>query len=307
MDGGQVLGGGVVVLVAVVLWLVYLLPTWINRSRYDAAERNAVRLGRALRVLAETTETPEEVRVELTARQAHLQSKLARRAQAEEERLQREREKIAAQEERLERERERQELERRRREVRAAQRALNAGRRLARARRIVRLSALTGVVAGVALTVWGAIAFTAGPWLLLAGIGLVVTGVALLNRMARVARRVRVARPAAAPVAARREGGTLLEPEDRGWTPRTLPAPLVATAGSRAAGEVAAQAAREALLQAAREEAMRTRVEEQIPAPVPLTAARAASEDSRYARMGYVDDAEIENHVRELLARRAAG
>ncbi|OCG72788.1 hypothetical protein [Microbacterium sediminis] len=303
MDGGQVLGGGVVMLVAVVLWLVYLLPTWINRSRYDAAERNAVRLGRALRVLAETTESPAEVRVELTARQAHLQQKLARRAQAEVERLQREREKIAAQEQRLERDRERQELERRRREVRAAQRALNAGRRMARARRIVRLSALAAVVSGIGLTVWGTLAFAAGPGMLLGGVGLSVLGIVVLNRMAHVARRVRAPRPVPAPVVARRESSPLINPEDRGWTPRTLPAPLVATAGSRAAGEVAAQSAREALLQAAREEALRTRVEERTPAPVPLTAA----EESRYARMGYVDDAEIESHVRELLARRAAG
>ena len=69
MDG-QVLGGGVIVLVAVLLWLVYLLPSWHSRRQYDAAERNAVRLNQALRVLAETSETPEEVRVELSARTA---------------------------------------------------------------------------------------------------------------------------------------------------------------------------------------------------------------------------------------------
>ena len=45
--GGQVLGGGVIVLVAVLLWLVYLLPTWHSRRQFDAAERNAVRLNQA--------------------------------------------------------------------------------------------------------------------------------------------------------------------------------------------------------------------------------------------------------------------
>jgi hypothetical protein len=35
--------------------------------------------------------------------------------------------------------------------------------------------------------------------------------------------------------------------------------------------------------------------------------ARAAAAESDYARMGYVDDAEIEAHVRQLLTRRAAG
>src|SRR5699024_154978 len=85
--GGQVLGGGVIVLVAVLLWLVYLLPSWQSKMRYNAAERNAVRLGQALRVLAETSEAPEEVHVELTARQTHAQQKLARRVQADQERL----------------------------------------------------------------------------------------------------------------------------------------------------------------------------------------------------------------------------
>ena len=64
MDG-QVLGGGVIVAVSVLLWLVYLVPSWYERRQYDAAERNAVRLNQALRVLAETSETPDEVRLEL--------------------------------------------------------------------------------------------------------------------------------------------------------------------------------------------------------------------------------------------------
>ncbi|HEY9309205.1 MAG TPA: large exoprotein, partial [Microbacterium sp.] len=83
--GGQVWGGGVIVLVAVGLWLVYLLPTWHSRRQFDAAERNAVRLNQALRVLAETSETPEEVRLELNARTAAAQQRLAKRALAERE------------------------------------------------------------------------------------------------------------------------------------------------------------------------------------------------------------------------------
>jgi len=43
MDG-PVLSGGVIVLVAVLLWMLYLLPSWRGRFQYDAAERNAVRL-----------------------------------------------------------------------------------------------------------------------------------------------------------------------------------------------------------------------------------------------------------------------
>ncbi|HBS74340.1 MAG TPA: large exoprotein, partial [Microbacterium sp.] len=83
--GGQVLGGGVIVLVAVLLWLVYLLPSWNSRRQFDAAERNAVRLNQALRVLAETSETPREVRLELNARTAAAQQRLARQATQERE------------------------------------------------------------------------------------------------------------------------------------------------------------------------------------------------------------------------------
>ncbi len=81
--GGQVLSGGVIVFVAVALWLVYLLPSWQSRHRFTSAERNAVRLNQALRVLAETAETPREVHLELTARTAHQQHKLARQVQAQ--------------------------------------------------------------------------------------------------------------------------------------------------------------------------------------------------------------------------------
>ena len=77
MDG-PVLSGGVIVLVAVLLWMLYLLPSWRGRFQYDAAERNAVRLNQALRVLAETSETPGEVRLELNARTALAQQKLAK-------------------------------------------------------------------------------------------------------------------------------------------------------------------------------------------------------------------------------------
>ncbi|MDQ2669572.1 MAG: large exoprotein, partial [Gemmatimonadota bacterium] len=83
--GGQVLGGGVIVLVAVLLWLVYLLPSWHSRHQFNAAERNAVRLNQALRILAETSETPQEVRLELSARTALAQQRLAKRAAAERE------------------------------------------------------------------------------------------------------------------------------------------------------------------------------------------------------------------------------
>ncbi|RBO71458.1 hypothetical protein DSP71_16530, partial [Microbacterium sp. H6] len=133
MDG-PVLSGGVIVLVAVLLWMLYLLPSWRGRFQYNAAERNAVRLNQALRVLAETSETPGEVRVELNARTALAQQKLAKRVQSERE---------AAALEAL-----RQEL--------AATRADPVIRR-ARARRRVRILATSSLLAGLivaGLGVW---------------------------------------------------------------------------------------------------------------------------------------------------------
>ena len=170
--GGQVLGGGVIVLVAVLLWLVCLLPSWNSRRQFDAAERNAVRLNQALRVLAETSETPKEVRLELTARTAAAQQKLARRAAAE-------REQAALERHRLE-------LEQARRE-RAAARALPEARRRRARRRARAVFTVTGLAA-VAVAAAGAWSAVGGgsPLLLWAG-GVVASACALLlHRMWRV-------------------------------------------------------------------------------------------------------------------------
>ncbi|BDZ63634.1 hypothetical protein [Agromyces mangrovi Wang et al. 2018] len=40
------------------LWIAYLLPSWVRRGQYLATERNTVRLQQTLRILAETSETP---------------------------------------------------------------------------------------------------------------------------------------------------------------------------------------------------------------------------------------------------------
>lgn len=282
MDG-PVLSGGVIVLVAVLLWMLYLLPSWRGRFQYNASERNAVRLNQALRVLAETSETPGEVRFELNARTALAQQKLAKRVQSE---------------------REAAELETLREEL-AATRADPVIRR-ARARRRVRVVATTTLLLGLAATgfgVWQLLATGASALLWVGGAMILVAGVAL-QRMAAVAARVaRATHVVAAPVVAR----VAPELHDQGratWTPRPLPEPLVSVAGSRAQAAQAQLEAQEQRRKAARVAALRERAEQMAPeAPVALPAASA----SPYARMGFVDDAEIESHVRELLSRRAAG
>ncbi|WP_449283160.1 hypothetical protein [Leucobacter sp.] len=84
MTGG-VLGGGVIFVIAALLWAAVLVPAWIRRREFRAAERNAARLQRTLRVLAETAEVPQEVHLEATARQALAHEKLLRTAQKRQE------------------------------------------------------------------------------------------------------------------------------------------------------------------------------------------------------------------------------
>lgn len=61
-------GTTVLLLVAAALWLTYLVPVWLQRSEYYATERNAARLGQTLRLLATTSEAPQELKAELRAR-----------------------------------------------------------------------------------------------------------------------------------------------------------------------------------------------------------------------------------------------
>lgn len=349
--GGQVLSGGVIVFVAVALWLVYLLPSWQSRHRFTAAERNAVRLNQALRVLAETAETPREVRLELTTRTAHQQQKLARQVQAhkaqtelaaakarlEVARLENARDLDVVKEQRaaaidlaraeraaaveVARAERAAALETTRAERAAAVERANNERaaavarpelRRARARRRFRLSVTMVALLGAIAAGVGAIQVVAGavPVLLVAGAVVVLASLVLLRRVSVVAARTGV-RPleVAAPRVAAVVQDVALVPEPRPtWTPRELPRPLVASAGSRAAAVVDEQIAREALRSAAREEAAREIAAQQAPTPIETARpAAAAAPASPYASMGYVDDSEIEDHVRQLLERRAVG
>ena len=287
MDG-PVLSGGVIVLVAVLLWVLYFLPSWRGRHQFEAAERNAVRLNRALRVLAETSETPEEVRLELTARTALAQQRLAKRVQSE---------------------REAAELEKLRQEL-AATRADPAVRQ-ARARRQTRMTATVFLVLGltaVGLGIWQFVVAGASVALWV-GAGVTVLSAVVLQRMAsvasKIARRAHQEK-AAPPVAVERVAPPLHDQGRPEWTPRSLPQPMVSVAGSRAQAARAAIEAREAAVRAARAEELQRRAAEMAP-QAPAVLAPAAETTSPYATMGFVDDEEIEAHVRQLLERRVAG
>lgn len=325
------MGGGVIVLVAVLLWLLYLLPSWHSRYQYQAAERNAVRLNQALRVLAETSETPGEVRLELNARTALAQQKLARRVQAEKESvgLEAARAELAAAKAQAAVDREVAKADRRRaaadaeaaREKARADAALARERALveasvaralpavrrARARRRVRLTAsIIGVVAVAVAGLGGYLGAIGAGWsVLAAGATVAVGSLIVLGRMNTVARRA-ASRVVATEVV--REATALqdvaLESERVEWTPRTLPRPLTASAGSRAAALLDASDAREALRHAAVEEALRERVAQSAPPSID-TARRTRAAEVAFA--GPADDERIEAHVRDLLTRRASG
>ena len=288
---GPVLSGGVIVLVAALLWLLYFLPSWRGQHQYDAAERNALRLNRALRVLAETSEAPREVQLELNARTALAQQKLAKRLQSDREQadLQRLREQLAA--------------------THADPAFLRA-----RARRRTRLVATVMFVLALAATGVGVWQLVVGgsSILLWAGGAVALLALLMLQRMAAVARRAarRSVRIVAAPAV---DDSSVRETElhDQGprtWTPRTLPEPLTSVAGSRAHAARATIDAQALAREAARAAELQRKADElaasQAPVPMP---APATAQESPYARMGYVDDAEIEAHVRRLLAERAAG
>lgn len=284
MDG-PVLSGGVIVLVAVLLWMLYLLPSWRGRYQYNASERNAVRLNQALRVLAETSETPDEVRLELNARTALAQQKLARRLQSEKE---------AAQ------------LVALRAELAAAR--ADPALRQARDRRRVRILCTVLLLVGLAVASIGVWQVAVGGAQLMIWIGgaLALVAALTLQKMAAVARRG-ARRPAAKVVAepAPRVSPPLHDQGRATWTPRSLPAPMVQVDGSLAQTARAEIDAQEQRRRAERVAELRRRAAQMAPAdPVALPAAAASSP---YAQMGFVDDAEIEQHVRQLLRDRAAG
>jgi hypothetical protein len=299
MGGGQVLGGGVIALVAVLLWLVYLLPSWHSRHRFDAAERNAVRLNQALRVLAETSETPDEVRLELSARTALAQQKLARQVQEARQEAE-----LAQARGELEQARvERMRASESERAARLSARSSPEARR-ARARRRARVAVTVTAIVAVGLALLGAweVVTTGAQLILWSSVVVALVCMGVRARMLRV--EARAAREhgmdAVVPHESVEPAATQtveeLEAQAPGWTPRELPRPLTGRAGSRAAAERDVADAREALRQAALEEAQRAEAERRRPPELRPTTVDPGA-----------DDAEIEAHVRELLRRRAAG
>jgi hypothetical protein len=328
--GGDVLSGGVVFALAAALWLAYLVPTWLRRREYLATERNAVRLQQTLRILAETAEVPQEVRVEATARDVAIQQRILRK---EEERARAE---VQARADA------KAATMRARAAAIAAESTVTAAPRIAlapdvarnRARRLRRVRGATSLVMliGLGVIVYGAFDLLAGgSWIFLAG-GIVLTASALvlLSRLAKAGRMRRVAAVAHERVMQSElfdhaEHDVVVPAVAATWTPQPLPKPLYLSRGSVAASAMASMDAAVALRRAAAREDLERRAAELAPTLEPevaqlkpRTAAPATGSEpaastapvpvvappSRFARMGVLGDVESDGLDLDAVLRR---
>lgn len=289
-------GGGIVFAIAAALWVVYLIPTYLRRRNFDATERNAVRMQQTIRALAETTDVPEEIRVEASARAVIEQKRVLRQAEA------------AA-----------------RAQVRQAtgravgydEAAVSAARRARRNRlasAVFLLASIIGVVAGILLLANG------GSWETLA-ISCIAFALALVIQEVVVS----VSAPAeVAPANANRFASDVFDqgyyksaPAARTWTPTALPRPLHLSEGTLAQAVVQSQLAADRMRQNAQESALVERMNmdqagvENLRRSVPATPVQVPVADSvtaRLASMGVVSETEsAELDLDAVLRRRRAG
>ena len=300
--GAAGFGSSVIIALAAVLWLTYLVPTWLRRREYLATERNALRLQQTLRIMAETAEVPQEVRVETTARNAAqlervLKTQLERTAAIADAQA------VAV--------------------ARAAARRLaetqpalaadiaitsSASRRLRRSRAVtavILFAALAGSGLGVAEFV------ASGAWTLLAGSSAVTLGsIAMLGQMASVGRaRAELARSLRSRPAVVIEAPRVIVvptvPVRATWTPVPVPKPLYMSRPAPERSLVASLEAAAEVRQAAADAERRLREAFDAPEVTPIRPAAAAA--SRFARMGFIEQQpEIHTDLDAVLRRRRA-
>lgn len=287
-------GTAIMVALAAVLWFLYLVPTWFARRQYLATERNATRLQRTIRIMAETAEVPEEVRVEVSAREVAERERLVRQEQRRADAARRARVQAELAHARS-----------------VATRDSIARLRLRRSRRLASLLVITGLVVG-ALQLWLIMqtGFVLGSALVL---GAAATSLVLGARLqSRLNERALLLRVAATP----RRSTVWQEPvlesaAPRAWTPVPVPKPLYLERGE-APRVVASSVDAEALMRAAAAEAERAlraahAEPEVVPFPTPAAAPAAAAAPSRYAQMGIVDASDSAAiDLDEALRRRRA-
>lgn len=266
-------GGGIMLLVAAVLWLAYLLPSWLKRREYLATERNAVRLQQTIRVLAETAQVPEVVKA---ARSAPFPVAVGRPATPPP----------------------------------PVDPRLLTARRIRRARGLSTLvlgaSLVLGIVQVSLIVTTGA---SVAGWLVVSVA--VVGALSAVAMLGRLAERSRSGQVPAARVARRTSLGVrpVAEPAvDRAWSPVAMPKPLYLSKPDAPSVVPAVDLERAAALalearRAAEREATPIRPAASAPSSVPERSQTA----SRFARMGIIDDADSGvPDIDAVLARRRA-
>lgn len=217
-------GAGTAIMLAIAagLWFLYLVPTWVRRREYLATERTATRLQQTMRIMAETAEIPDAVRVAATARDAARAERLLRAQQRRADAM------VA-------------------RQVRAERAAAPAvqppqlapattdalrRRRMRRTRMLASLVMVGATVLGL-VQIWlmATTGVAIGSWFVLAG-ALAASAVAVatqrrLDVLAMPRREAPIARPARSGIPAALLEGTPVRPVDPApWTPVPVPQPL---------------------------------------------------------------------------------
>lgn len=225
-------GGGLIIAISALLWLVYLMPTWLRRRQYMATERNAVRLQQTLRILAETAEIPDEIRAEATARSVAEQHRALRQAAQKAESVSRSNDAAATRV--LSRKRQSKRTRVEADEFREPSKKAAAVSAIAASRlRHTRLMSTVVLTAAIVAAGFGVTeVLTTGSWILLAGSVVVGFGaLGMLQRIATVAaaRRATQAVDDTITVTAPVQSFTdwqRSEPERPTWTPVPLPKPM---------------------------------------------------------------------------------
>lgn len=292
-----------IIALAAVLWLAYLVPTWLQRREYLATERNALRLQQTLRIMAETSEVPLEVRAETTARSAAQQERVLKKQ------LQRTAAIAEAQDAAVARAAARRLAETQPAIAADVAASSPASRRLRRSRAItsaVLFAALVASVFGVAQLLGS------GSWMLLA-VGAAVTAgsIGMLGQMASVGRtRAALARSLRSRpvvvVEAPRAVVVPPAPVQTTWTPVPVPKPLYMSRPAPERSLVASLEAAAELRQAAADAERRLREAHEAPEVTPIRPA-APTAPSRFARMGFVEEQpETHTDLDAVLRRRRA-
>lgn len=282
--GVDSIGSGVIIAVAALLWLVYLVPTWLRRREYLATEHNAVRLQQTLRILAETAEAPTMVRAETSARSAAQQERSLKKLHQMEAAVARAKDSSIA-----------RTAARRLAETQPAI-AADVAVSSSASRRLRRSRAVTSAVLLIALVATGVGAgqlVTAGSWMLAAGGALATVGsLAMLSQMASVGRaRAELARTlrSRTPIATTRTAPvTVKQPVavvQATWTPVPLPKPLYAGRPQVDRAVMASLQAAADLRQAAADAEQKLREAHEEPEVIPMR-------QSRFASMGIIEATE---------------